>query len=100
VESLEAAVLRPQTGIADQEFFPDLFTKAAALLDSLIQRHPFVDGNKRTGMIAMSSFLRQNGWALRAAPLNFEDFAVYVAVSKPSIDEIASWIRDNSKPHP
>lgn len=100
MESLAAAVVRPQTGIGDQEFFADLFSKAAALLDSVIRRHPLVDGNKRTGMVAMGMFLQQNGWFLNATPLAFEDVAVYVAVSKPSIEEIAAWIRDNSKPHP
>lgn len=51
-------------------------------------------------MTAMSVFIRLNGWEFDAAPQNLEDFAVYVAVSKPTIEEIASWIRDNSKPHP
>lgn len=48
--ALEAASARPQATFAEQELYPDFFSKAAALLDSLINNHPFVDGNKRTGI--------------------------------------------------
>lgn len=48
--SLEAAVDRPYSSFGGQEMFPGPFAKAAALMESIIQRHPFVDGNKRTGV--------------------------------------------------
>lgn len=44
-----------------KELYPDVFLKAAALLDSLINNHPFVDGNKRTGITAAALFLQANG---------------------------------------
>ncbi len=47
---LEAAVLRPQQTMFGADAYPDLHTKAAAMVHSLIRNHPFVDGNKRTAV--------------------------------------------------
>jgi death on curing protein len=54
--ALEAAVFRPQTG-----YYNDLSEEAAALLESLVNNHPFVDGNKRVGFAAVHTFLLVNG---------------------------------------
>jgi death-on-curing family protein len=58
---LQSAIARPQASFEDADLYPDLFTQAAALLDSLIRNHPFVDGNKRTVITAASFFLWVNG---------------------------------------
>lgn len=47
---LESAVARPQATFEGNDLYSDIFSKAAALMESLIGNHPFVDGNKRTGM--------------------------------------------------
>jgi len=57
--ALEAAVFRPQTG-----YYNDLSEEAAALLESLVNNHAFVDGNKRVGFAAMHTFLLINGFDL------------------------------------
>jgi len=57
--SLEAAVFRPQTG-----YYNDLSEEAAALFESLVNNHAFLDGNKRVGFAAMHSFLLLNGFDL------------------------------------
>ncbi len=57
--SLEAAVFRPQTG-----YYNDLSEEAAALLESLVNNHPFVDGNERVGFAAAHTFLLVNGFGL------------------------------------
>jgi len=57
--ALEAAVFRPQTG-----YYNDLSEEAAALLESLVNNHPFVDGNKRVGFAAAHTFLLVNGFDL------------------------------------
>ena len=57
--ALEAALHRPQTG-----YYDTLIHQAAALLESLIQNHPFVDGNKRVAFAVTDVFLRINGYAL------------------------------------
>ena len=57
---LESALYRPQTGHYD-----DLASMAAALFESLILNHAFVDGNKRIAFFATDVFLRLNGWKIR-----------------------------------
>ena len=57
--ALEAAVFRPQTG-----YYGDLSEEAAALLESLVNNHAFLDGNKRVGFAGMHTFLQMNGFDL------------------------------------
>ena len=61
--AVEAAVFRPQCG-----YYADITEEAAALLESLLINHPFVDGNKRVAFAACDGFLRMNGYALAAEP--------------------------------
>jgi len=90
--SLLSAVARPQASFDDQDLYPDLFTKAAALMDSLIRNHPFLDGNKRTGIAAAALFLRINGYRLNATNDELEKFALGVAQSRHELAEIATWL--------
>ena len=87
---------RPQASFEGQEFYPDLFSKAAALLDSLVRNHPFIDGNKRTGVSAAGVFLVRNGFHLTASNPNLEALAMAVAQSKMTAEAIASWLREHS----
>jgi death-on-curing protein len=57
---VESAVARPRTSVFGEDAYPDLWTKAAALLHSLANNHPFVDGNKRISWIVTVAFLLQN----------------------------------------
>jgi death on curing protein len=63
---LDSAVARPGATVFGIDAYPDLFTKAAALLQSLARNHAFVDGNKRTAWAATWTFLGINGVALAA----------------------------------
>lgn len=56
---LESALFRPQTG-----YYERLEQMAAALFESLLINHPFVDGNKRVAFFVTDVFLRLNGWKL------------------------------------
>ena len=60
---LESALFRPQTG-----YYRDLAETAAALFESLVVNHPFVDANERVAFFATDIFLRLNGWKLRVKP--------------------------------
>jgi len=90
---LESAVARPQATFDGDDLHPGLFLKAAALLHALIQNHPFVDGNKRTGTLAVILFLELNGSYLAAKNNELESFALRVALSKIGLSEIADWLR-------
>jgi death on curing protein len=93
---LEAATGRPQATFDEQELYPDLFSKAATFMDSLVNNHPFVDGNKRTGITAAALFLRQNGYRLTATNPELEAFTLKVASSRVEVNEIAAWFRTHS----
>jgi len=93
---LESAVNRPRATFGDQDLYPDLFAKAAALMDSLIRNHPFVDGNKRTGIAAAALFLVQNGYRLTATNAEVEAFVLRVVKAEPDVAEIAGWLQAHS----
>lgn len=57
---LSAAASRPPTTAFGEDAYPDLWTKAAALLQSIVKNHPLVDGNKRLGWLATAVFLHLN----------------------------------------
>jgi death-on-curing protein len=90
---LLSAVGRPQASFDDEDLYPDLFTKAAALMDSLINNHPFADGNKRTGIAAAALFLHANGYHLQVSNTELEKFTLEVAQPQHTIEEIAAWLQ-------
>lgn len=89
--ALEAAVFRPQTG-----YYEDPIAEAAALLESLIQTHPFLDGNKRTAVAAADVHLRMNGFELAGDSMEHHRFLVGL-MEGGVLDwrAIDSWLRDN-----
>ncbi len=93
---LLSALGRPQASFDGLDLYPDIFAKAAALMDSLIRNHPFVDGNKRTGIASAGIFLLKNGTKLIATNPALEEFTLEVARSEHSQPEIAAWLQDNS----
>jgi death-on-curing protein len=95
---LQSAVSRPQAVFDGNELYSDIYQKAAALLESLINNHPFVDGNKRTGITATAMFLQLNDYFLTASNQEVESFVLSVASGKQSVQTIAEWLRLHSNP--
>jgi death-on-curing protein len=93
---LESALGRPSATFEGRELYADIFSKVAALLDSLTNNHPFVDGNKRTGIVCTGLFLQLNGIELKAENAEVESFALLVATSHPEIKRIAAWLKRRS----
>ncbi|MEU7803423.1 type II toxin-antitoxin system death-on-curing family toxin [Micromonospora arborensis] len=89
---VESAVARPQTSVFGEDAYPDLWTKAAALLHSLVNNHPFVDGNKRIGWIVAIAFLLQNQ-AITIAQLDETDqdvaYDLVIGVTESRLTEVA-----------
>jgi death-on-curing protein len=75
------------------DLYPSLEEKAAALGFSLIQNHPFVDGNKRVGHAAMETFLVLIGYEFTAAVDEAERAILSVAAGTSSREDLLSWIR-------
>ena len=91
--ALESAVAQPEASFGGEELYPDLASKAAALGHSLIQNHPFVDGNKRIGHGAMEVFLLLNGHEIDASVDEQEQIIIGVASGKVSRIELGEWLR-------
>jgi death-on-curing protein len=92
---LGSAAARPQTVVLGEDAYPDIWTKAAALLQSIVNNQALTDGNKRLGWLAAAVFLDLNRVAIAQAT-NDEvyDLVVAVAAGNPSVEEIAQWLRD------
>ena len=83
---LDAAVNRPRASVFGQDAYPDLFTKAAALLHSLARGHPLVDGNKRLAWLATYVFCAKNGVELD--PADDEAYDLVVAVAAGALNDV------------
>ena len=90
---LLSALGRPGASYDNRDLYPNIYTKAAALMDSLIRNHPFLDGNKRTGIAAAAMFLRMNGYQLNATNTELVEFTSGVAQSKHNIEDMAGWFQ-------
>lgn len=91
---LGSAAARPGTTAFGQDAYPDLTTKAAALLQSIAINHALVDGNKRLGWLATAVFLEINGVeASRLSNKVVYDFVMWVASTNPELDQIVARLR-------
>lgn len=86
---LESALYRPQSG-----YYEDLVTMAAALFESLLMNHPFVDGNKRVAFFATDVFLRLNGWRLEVDANEAHVLLIDLLRSgRCDLEHLSEWIR-------
>ena len=98
---LEAAVARPRATAFGADAYPDLDTKAAALLHSLARNHPLVDGNKRLALAAAIAFYGINGHRLTLTNSEAYDLVIEVATGRlDSAAEIAGQLRAATEPRP
>jgi death-on-curing protein len=89
---LEAAVHRPRATVFGQDAYPDLLTKAAALLHSLARNHPLVDGNKRLAWLATYVFLAKNGVDLDPDDDNHA-YDLVIAVASGEVNDVEAIAR-------
>ena len=87
---LQSALVRPRSG-----YYATLSLQAAAMLESIVLHHPFVDGNKRVSFAIAAIFLRMNGYHLSVSPNAAESFIVTkVIVDKADLRSIAAWLEE------
>ena len=85
---LESALYRPRTG-----YYDNLAEMAAALFESLIMNHPFIDGNKRVAFFATDIFLRLNGYKLAVNANKAHRFLIGLLDSNCcTFDQLLPWI--------
>ena len=86
---LESALFRPQTG-----YYAHVEEMAAAMFESLLVNHAFVDGNKRVAFFATDIFLRLNGWKLLVSADEGEQFIIeMLEANDRSFEDIRKWIQ-------
>lgn len=90
---LESAIAQPQAAFGDQRLHAFPFEMAAAYLYHIVQNHPFVDGNKRTGVVAALLFLDLNGIEIAAPRGALYDITIAVATGRAGKPEVAEFLR-------
>lgn len=94
---LESAIAQPQLKLFEEYVYNDIYDMASAYCFHIIKNHPFVDGNKRLGILAALTFLEKNGFEVDADMDELYLLAMHTAESKLSKDEIAVFFRKVSK---
>ena len=97
IGSLESAIARLFQTFDGNELYPTVFEKVAALGESLIINHPFVDGNKRTGFLAIGTFLKEENYMLTATQEEAYDFTIQISNSEIRFEEIIIWLKQHTK---
>ncbi|OGZ00349.1 MAG: hypothetical protein A3C11_00380 [Candidatus Sungbacteria bacterium RIFCSPHIGHO2_02_FULL_49_12] len=90
------AVALPKQKAFGQELYPGVFQKAAVYMRSIVMNHPFIDGNKRTGVTTASVFLENNGYKVVPEEGAVEAFTLHVVQEGLDINTIAAWLKKNS----
>lgn len=96
---LSVCVERPRTAIRGKVLYPHILQRAAILMHSIINFHPFVDGNKRAALLATSFYLHWNGYHLKI-PIDADNFTIEVAKGNLGLNDILIWLKRNSKRTP
>ena len=90
---LESALAQPQAMFDGAFLHGDLFAMAGAYLFHIVQKHPFLDGNKRTGAVAALVFLDLNGATIEAPKGSLYDLTMSVATGRADKAEVAKFFR-------
>ena len=93
-KALESAINRPFMTFDQKDLYPSQTEKAAALIESLISNHPFLDGNKRIGYVLMRYFLLRNGFDISASQSEKFEFVIKIAQGQLSFEQINNWIAE------
>ncbi|HSS93889.1 MAG TPA: type II toxin-antitoxin system death-on-curing family toxin [Candidatus Dormibacteraeota bacterium] len=95
---LESAIGRPLATFGAKNLYVTPFKRAAALAESLVLNHGFIDGNKRTAMYGMGAWLEREGYTVEAERGELRGLALAIAARSASVDSIAAWLEERSKP--
>ncbi|MHC1776873.1 MAG: type II toxin-antitoxin system death-on-curing family toxin [Lentimicrobium sp.] len=92
--SLNSAINRPFATFNQLELYPEPIEKAAAIIESIIMNHPFIDGNKRTGYVLARLILLKSGLDIKATQQ--EKYEMVIAVSKGEwkMEQIKDWLTE------
>ncbi len=94
---LEAVLATQTQTVMGDEAYPTIYEKSAAVIMGIIANHPFIDGNKRTAMLAGLTLLSINNTQFVANPGEIEDFAVKIATEHLAVPDIANWLKEHCR---
>ena len=94
---LDSALKTPFQTFGGNNLYPDILDKASQLCYSLIENHPFVDGNKRIGVHLILLFLKLNNIEVNYSQQELVDFGLDIASGKMSKNDIKGWIIEHRK---
>ncbi|CAM4230336.1 type II toxin-antitoxin system death-on-curing family toxin [Lacicoccus alkaliphilus] len=90
--ALNMIVETPKQNVFGKELYPGVIEKSAFIFKSIIQKHVFINGNKRTAFLALNMFLNMNGYKLNVDKVEAVSFTVKVATESLTDKEINTWI--------
>lgn len=93
---LESAVARPFQTFGGEDLYPSAIEKAAALGESLIINHPFVDGNKRTGLLGIVTLLLEYNLIVNASSESTYNFIIQISTGELKFEQIVEWLKQNT----
>lgn len=91
-ERLESSIESPRQTMFGKDLYPSIESKAGILFFLLVKNHPFMDGNKRTGALALLEFLERNGHTLETTDDELYQFTIDVATSALDKEQVTEWI--------
>ena len=96
--ALESAIARPFQTFGGEDLYPTIIEKAAAIGESIIVNHPFIDGNKRTGYVLMESLLLYGQLKIRLSDDEIYPFIISISTGEKRFEEIVAWLHKNTIP--
>jgi death-on-curing protein len=96
IGGLESAISRPFELFEGIQLYATVFEKAAAIGESIIMNHPFIDGNKRTGYVLMETVLRMEGLRINASDDALYSFIIKITTGEIRFEEIVEWLKQNT----
>ncbi len=94
--SLESAIARPFQTFDGEDLYETIFKKAAALGESIIINHPFIDGNKRTGFVSMIALVEAAGYFLNASEEEAYTFTIKISTGEIRFEQMVEWLKQNT----
>ena len=94
---MESAIARPYQTFDGEDLYPTVFEKASALAESIIINHPFIDGNKRTGLLAMLVILEIGNFKITASNDDTYNFTIQISTGEMKFEEILFWLKNNTE---
>ena len=93
---MESAIARPYQTFGGEDLYPSAYEKAAAIAESVIINHPFIDGNKRTGFLAMLAILEDDNITIMLPNNDIYSFVIKISTGEINFEQIVDWLKSNT----